>query len=86
MPRLRRKIQSPKEEQVRKRSLQAVALLEMRQRSELCSGRSGEVDKAMNIPDSPWVRETEARGTDYMYEYLGFEPEGENDDEDTENM
>lgn len=40
----------------------------------------------MNIPDAPWVRETEARGTDYMYEYLGFEPEGDKDDENTENM
>ena len=32
------------------------------------------------IPDAPWIREAEARGTDYMNEYLGYEPEGEEDD------
>lgn len=36
------------------------------------------------IPDAPWIREAEARGTDYMYEYVygSEEPEDEEYDED----
>lgn len=33
------------------------------------------------IPDAPWIREAEERGTDYMYEYLGYEPKGEDEDD-----
>lgn len=32
------------------------------------------------IPDAPWIREAELRGTDYMGEFLGFE-EGDDDDD-----
>ena len=31
----------------------------------------------MNIPDAPWIRETEARGTDYVEEWLYGEDEDE---------
>lgn len=35
------------------------------------------------IPDAPWIREAESRGTDYMY---GFVYGEENDDEEEENV
>ena len=40
----------------------------------------------MTIPDAPWIREAERRGTDYMYEFLGFsleEPEDPDDEDDS---
>ena len=41
----------------------------------------------MHVPDAPYIREAERRGTDYMYEYVygvpvGYEVE-EDADEDT---
>ena len=37
----------------------------------------------MTIPDAPWIREAERRGTDYMYEWIWGEPV--NSDEDPED-
>ena len=37
----------------------------------------------MMIPDAPWIREAERRGTDYMYEFLGLTAE-ETEDPDEE--
>lgn len=34
-----------------------------------------------NIPDAPYIREAERRGTDYRDEYIGFSA-GEEDEED----
>lgn len=31
------------------------------------------------IPDAPWIREAESRGTDYVDDWLGYEPEEEED-------
>jgi hypothetical protein len=39
----------------------------------------------MYVPDAPWIREAERRGTDYMYEFLGLteeEPEDPDDEDD----
>ena len=33
----------------------------------------------MNIPDAPWIREAEARGTDYVEDWLWGTEEEEDD-------
>lgn len=35
----------------------------------------------MQIPDAPYIREAEARGTDYMYDWVYGQYEDDEDDE-----
>lgn len=41
----------------------------------------------MQIPDAPWIREAERRGTDYMYEFIfgKYYRDDEDDDWDDED-
>jgi len=36
----------------------------------------------VSIPDAPWIQEAESRGTDYVEEWLGYDSEEEEDEDD----
>ena len=39
----------------------------------------------MKIPDAPWIREAERRGTDYMYEWIWGEAVESDEDSDCDD-